>query len=264
MVSEPTTAPEVSLPPALVDALVRMCSRQTVLVASDFDGVLAPFVDDPAAARPLPGSVEVLDDLAALPDTHVAVVSGRDVETLTRLTGLDPDGPVTRIGSHGAHSSRNVAAHPLTPEQEELLTRVTADLEELMGTYPDVRLEHKPTSTVLHTRGGDTMEAESAVEDAYEVARRHAGVTVLSGKDVVELLVVPADKGSALMALAGDVGADAVLYLGDDVTDEYAFEVLGADDVGVKVGDGETAAAHRVHTPEEAVAVLGLVRDLRR
>lgn len=263
MASDPTTA-EVALSGDLREALGRFATRTTILVASDFDGVLAPLVDDPASARPVPGSVDILLELAGLPRTHTAVVSGRDLETLTHLTGLASDGLVTRIGSHGAQSSRSFATSTLTSDEHDLLGRVTTDLEELVGTYQDVRLEHKPTATVIHTRGGDAMEAESAMEDAYEIARRHSGVTVLSGKDVLELSVVPADKGSALRALADEVGADAVLYLGDDVTDEYAFEVLGPDDVGVKVGDGETAAGHRVHTPEEVVAVLGLVRDLRR
>ena len=66
------------------------------------------------------------------------------------------------------------------------------------------------------------------------------------GKDVLELAVTDADKGTALRRLAGELGAAGVLYLGDDVTDEDAFRALGADDVTVKVGDGETAARHRV------------------
>ena len=262
MASDPTT-PEVALAGDLREALERFSARTTILVASDFDGVLAPLVDDPASARPIPGAMDVLIGLASCPRTHSAVVSGRDLETLTHLTGLASDGLVTRIGSHGAQSSRSLATGTLTSDQHDLLGRVTTDLEELVGSHPDVRLEHKPTATVIHTRGGDAMEAESAIEDAYEIARRHSGVTVLSGKDVLELSVVPADKGSALRALADEVGADAILYLGDDVTDEYAFEVLGPHDVGVKVGDGETAADHRVRTPEDAVAVLGLVRGLR-
>jgi trehalose 6-phosphate phosphatase len=252
--SDPTTQ-EVVVAGDLREALERFSTRTTILVASDFDGVLAPLVDDPASARPLPGTMDILRDLAGRPRTHCAVVSGRDLDTLTRLTGLASDGRVTRIGSHGAQSSRNLASATLTSDERDLLGRVTTDLEELVGSYPDVRLEHKPTATVIHTRGGDAMEAESA--------RRHSGVTVLSGKDVLELSVVPADKGSALRALAEEVGADAVLYLGDDVTDEYAFEVLGPRDVGVKVGGGETAADHRVHTPEEAAAVLRTVRELR-
>jgi trehalose 6-phosphate phosphatase len=79
---------------------------------------------------------------------------------------------------------------------------------------------------------------------------------VLHGKQVVEVGVVRADKGTALVALRDEVGADQVAYFGDDVTDEDAFRALGADDVTVKVGDGETAARFRVEHPEDAAEAL--------
>jgi trehalose 6-phosphate phosphatase len=60
------------------------------------------------------------------------------------------------------------------------------------------------------------------------------------------------------------VGADAVLYFGDDVTDEHAFEVMRGHDVSVKVGGGETAARHRVETSEQVAEALRLLVSLRR
>jgi trehalose 6-phosphate phosphatase len=72
--------------------------------------------------------------------------------------------------------------------------------------------------------------------------------------------VVTADKGTALLALKEEVGASAVLYFGDDVTDEHVFEVLGPADLGVKVGEGETAARLRLDSPEDVAEAL---RDLR-
>jgi trehalose 6-phosphate phosphatase len=72
---------------------------------------------------------------------------------------------------------------------------------------------------------------------------------------VLELAVTDADKGSALVRLAGELGATAVLYLGDDVTDEDAFRAL-TDAVTVKVGDGDTAARHRVADLAGVQAVL--------
>jgi trehalose 6-phosphate phosphatase len=79
---------------------------------------------------------------------------------------------------------------------------------------------------------------------------------------VLELAVTDADKGSALLRLRGELGAAGVLYLGDDVTDEDAFRALGDDDVTVKVGEGDTAAQHRVPDPEGALAALRRLADL--
>jgi trehalose 6-phosphate phosphatase len=82
------------------------------------------------------------------------------------------------------------------------------------------------------------------------------------GKDVLELAVTDADKGSALLRLAGELGAAATVYLGDDLTDEDGFRALGPADVTVKIGDGETAARHRVPDPAGALAVLERLADL--
>ncbi len=86
------------------------------------------------------------------------------------------------------------------------------------------------------------------------------GAHVTRGKQVVEAAVTQTSKGRAIALLraAGDVER-AVLYLGDDVTDETVFTTLRPGDVGIKVGDGETAAAHRVADPH---AVRSLLQSL--
>lgn len=255
--------PSPDLPSDLLAALEQLAATPRVLVASDFDGVLAPLVLDPMQSRALPGTIEALEGLADLPDTHAAVVSGRDLDTLTSLTGLS-DSAVTRIGTHGAQTSRATATD-LTPEQQETLERVTRELEALSEGRPQgVYLETKPSAVVLHTRRMTDRAAADEVEAAaLEVTTRHTGVHVLHGKQVVEVGVVSADKGSALLALRDEVGATAVAYFGDDVTDEDAFRALGPDDVTVKVGEGETAARFRVAHPEDAAAALIRLFGLR-
>jgi trehalose-phosphatase len=245
----------VSLPDELYAALVTFAARSRVLLGVDFDGTLAPFVTDPMQARATPGSIEALRSAAALPGVTTAVVSGRDVATLALLTGVGADDSIVLIGSHGAESSN--ADWTESPESEAdsalddaaaaRLTAVTADLEDVVRAHPPVRIEHKATAVALHTRGVDPGVAASAARAAREVGTRHTGVHVLPGKDVVELSVVQTSKGVALRALAAARGVEATAYLGDDVTDERAFEVLTSDgDVTIKVGDGETAARHRV------------------
>lgn len=253
----------MTLTPALTAAIDEFAVAPTVLVASDFDGVLAPLVHDPMASRALPGTIESLEGLAALPSTYAAVVSGRDLETLTLLTGLG-DSAVTRIGSHGAETS-SIGTDGLTADQQLALHRVTDDLKDLCGSLPPgAGLEFKPTAVVLHTRRmADASAAREAEAAALEVTTRHTGLHVLHGKHVVEVSVVRADKGSALVALRDEVGADVVAYFGDDVTDEDAFRALGPDDLTVKVGPGETAARFRVDSPEDAAEALRLVFERR-
>ncbi len=250
----------------LAGAIAALAAQRRVLVASDFDGVLAPFVMDPMAARPLPGTLDDLRALAALPRTSSAVVSGRDLDTLTALTGLE-DSDVVRIGSHGAESSLAAdphAADHLDAGQRATLDSLTRELTVVTSAHPGSRIEHKPSAVVLHTRGLHDDDASAAEAAALEVAGRHTGITVLHGKHVVEVSVVAADKGTALMALKQRLGATGVAYLGDDVTDEHAFVVMGAGDVSVKVGTGATAARHRVAGPEQAAEVLHALLAARR
>ncbi len=251
------------LPSELATAIELFAAAPTVLVASDFDGVLAPLVLDPMASRPLPGTIESLEGLAALPSTYAAVVSGRDLETLTQLTGL-AGSIVTRIGSHGGQSSAAGAAAALTDDQRADIDALTEELDRVAAAHPGAVLEHKPAAVVLHTRRmADESTARDAEAAALEVTTRHTGLHVLHGKHVVEVSVVRADKGSALLALRDEVGADAVAYFGDDVTDEDAFRALGPDDVTVKVGPGETAARFRVESVEGAAAALRQVFEQR-
>jgi trehalose 6-phosphate phosphatase len=252
----------MGLEPSLLAALEAFAEVSPQLVATDFDGVLAPLVLDPMDSAPLPGTIESLRGLAALPVTHAAVVSGRDLETLTRLTGL-AGSAVTRIGSHGGESSDGTGA-ALNDAQRQVLEALEDDLRELTAAHTGARLEVKPAAVVLHTRGMADAAAHAAEAAALEVAGRHTDLHVLHGKHVVELSVVHADKGTALLALRHAVGATALAYFGDDVTDEDVFTVLGKRDIGVKVGPGETAARFRVATPEDAAEALALLLDLRR
>ena len=253
----------MTLPAELAAAIGEFVSAPTVLVASDFDGVLAPLVLDPMASRALPGTIESLRGLAALTATYAAVVSGRDLETLTQLTGLS-DSDVTRIGSHGGESSAAGAAVALADDLRADLDALTAELDDVAAAHPGAALEHKPAAVVLHTRRmADESAAREAEAAALEVTARHTGLHVLHGKHVVEASVVRADKGSALVALRDEVGADVVAYFGDDVTDEDAFRALGPDDLTIKVGPGETAARFRVGSLEDAAEALRLVFERR-
>lgn len=253
-----TDAPR-ELPADLEAALERAAGADRLLVASDFDGTLAPFVLDPMEARALAGTLDDLIALAGMERTDAAIVSGRDLEVLKDLTNFSGDF-VTLIGSHGGESSRSGAASMV---DRQTLAHLVAEIEQsVIDQAPQVRLEYKPSSIVLHTRGLPDQDVDAAHAIAHRAAERD-GVRLLRGKSVVELTVATADKGTAIRALADEVGASMVVYLGDDVTDEHAFAALGEEDLGIKVGEGSTAAAYRVQTCEDVASVLRTLREVR-
>jgi trehalose 6-phosphate phosphatase len=129
-----------------------------------------------------------------------------------------------------------------------------------------VRLEYKPSAVVLHTRGVDPSVAEAATAATLQVGERYPGVHVMPGKNVVELTVLAANKGSAVLTLARATRSEATLYVGDDVTDERAFAALNpaSGDLTVKVGDGQSVATQRVPDPRSVVELLEVFVDQRR
>lgn len=247
--------------PALHAALGQLARSPRLLVSSDYDGVLAPIVADPAAARPLPGAISALRQLAELPGTAVALISGRSRADLAERSGLSGEsGEVRLVGGHGAELAEGLH---LTAEQAALHQRLARALAELVARHQGVWLESKPASLVVHTRPATPEVATAARSAAMAGPGSWPGVTAGTGKEVVELSVVPTDKGTALTTLRKQTAADAVVFLGDDVTDENAFAVLGDGDVGVKVGEGPTRARFRVPDPPAALRVLELLLAAR-
>ena len=246
----------MSAPPAdLGAALAALAARRPLLVASDYDGVLAPLADVPSEASPEPGTAEALERLSAVPGVTVALVSGRGLDDLRTTSGFTGD--LRWIGSHGAEFDG-----PLTGDLAGRRDELVARLEPLVTGTPGARLEIKPASVAVHVRQVPDRPAAAVLLEQAARAAADPSLTKKPGKDVFEVAVTDADKGSAVRRLAAEIGAQGVVYLGDDVTDEDVFRVLGGDDVGVKVGAGETAAAHRVPDPPAVRALLEQLADL--
>ncbi|UFU07205.1 trehalose-phosphatase [Ruania halotolerans] len=257
----PDGVPSVS-DDALAVALRTFAEHPQLLVALDFDGCLAPFVQDPADARPLPEASAALEELAAADSVQVALVSGRPVEELQQLSSPPPG--TWLVGSHGAEQGEvdetgrlHLLPFSLTEDQAGLLADVTAAVGQIAAAYPGAWVEHKPAAAVLHTRGLEPDVADRALAEALTGPGSMDQVWAMRGNQVTEISVVNVSKGAAVTALRERLGVRAaVLYAGDDVTDETALAVLGHGDVGIKVGPAETVAQYRV--PDEAALAAAL------
>jgi len=252
------------LPADVTAAIAEVSETERLLVATDFDGCLAPIVDDPATARALPESMEALRALTVTPGTVVAVVSGRGLADLSNLLG--PVERVHLVGSHGAETSaedREDAA-VLSTEDARRLGRLRLELQQITAEYRGVRLELKPTGIAVHLRGMHPSDAAAITTQIEENPATWPGVHLLRGKMVLELTVVTTNKGRALKALMKANHCTATVFIGDDITDENAFGVLSGDDVGIKVGSGRTAADVRIADPSRVADVLHVLADNRR
>jgi trehalose 6-phosphate phosphatase len=129
--------------------------------------------------------------------------------------------------------------------------------------YPGATVETKPISVAFHVRNAAPEHAQQALDEALN-AVRDWDIHVTEGKAVREFAVIDTDKGAALEQLREQLEADAVVFFGDDVTDEKGFARLANGDIGVKVGPGETRARYRVDSPDDVATALTYLLHARQ
>jgi trehalose 6-phosphate phosphatase len=224
----------------------------------DFDGTLSEIVDDPDSARPVAGAVEALQKLAA--QCPVAVLSGRDLADVTKRVGLPG---IWYAGSHGfeltapdgTHHQNDAAAAAIP-----VLERAAAELRDRLGPIPGVRVEHKRFGVAVHYRNA-ARDRVGEVAATVRAAGRRDGLRVTTGREVIELRPnVDWDKGKTLrwvidhLREAQSGGPLMPIYVGDDITDEDAFDAVRQDGIPILVrhnedGDRATAALFVLDSP---------------
>lgn len=251
------------LPAGLHEAIMRLAATGHLLVALDFDGTMAPIVSHAQDARPLPRSAAAFTALSSLESTTTALISGRALASLREVAA--PPAPTLLVGSHGAETwlGPNSPALKLTGAQQQDLALARTVVEEATQRFPGTMAEHKPAGVVLHYRLASSENARSAVEHLDKALEGRPGIHLSSGKMVREISVVRADKGQSLSALRSITGATATFFAGDDTTDEHALAVLRPGDLGLKVGNGPTAATYRIAAPTQLPKVLELLLAAR-
>ncbi|ACL64564.1 HAD-superfamily hydrolase, subfamily IIB [Anaeromyxobacter dehalogenans 2CP-1] len=239
---------------AALDRFLGEGARRPVLLAFDYDGVLAPIVKDPAGARMRPSTRTLLARVAGL--YPVAVVSGRAWRDTHRFVG---DVVPTVVGNHGFE-----LGHPV-PVPARVLRTVRGwrrQLEAALEGVPGVHFEDKRSTLAIHY--GLTRSWRRSEHAVYEAANQLAGTRLIPGKKVLNVL--PHDfpsKGDAVRALLARLGCDAALYAGDDVTDEDAFAVGEPLVFGVHVGSGRTLAPWCLRAQEDVDALLERLVEAR-
>jgi trehalose 6-phosphate phosphatase len=199
------------------------------LIALDFDGTLAPIVNEPSAARPYRGVLPALRRLATGVGT-LAIITGRPAPAAVELGGFAGIPELIVIGHYGWErwEDGKLTSPPPPPEVAQARARLPGVLAQA-GAADGTWVEDKGHALVVHTRRAADPEAALA-----QLARPLADLASQTGLDsqpgrlVIELRPRGVDKGTAITALAAERDPAAVLFAGDDLGDIPAFEAVHA------------------------------------
>lgn len=230
-----------------------------LLLGLDFDGTLAPIVSDPDDARINGRAKSLVGTLSDHPQVTVAIISGRSLDDL--LDRVSIDGPLY-AGNHGleltdGHTRRT---HPIAQARIEAIAEITEELRTRLAGDPGVMVEHKGLTATVHFRQAVRPgRVASTVETV--VAQSDADVEVTNGRAIREIRpALEWGKDSAMQLFQSLVpDGHRPMYIGDDITDEEAFDAIEDEGVAVRVGAETgpgTAATHQVPNQEQVPDVL--------
>ncbi|MFN2441450.1 MAG: trehalose-phosphatase [Thermoanaerobaculia bacterium] len=188
-----------------------------LLLASDFDGTLASIQRDPEAVRIDPRALDFLRRAQTNDRVVVALISGRDCDDLrSRAEGLE----VWYSGSHG-HEIVSPDGTKVRGAEPWRGSPPKSWIEE--AERAGIRLERKRFGLAAHWRGASGVDAGHPLVQAFERWAEGEGLEIIRGRAVAEASVGGASKQEVLRWLADHLGAERVIYAGDDLTD---FEAL--------------------------------------
>ncbi len=224
----------------------------------DFDGTLSEIVKDPDSARLVDGAAEALTSLST--SCPVAILSGRDLADVRERIGLPG---LWYAGSHGFELTGPDGEHHENAEAAQsipVLAQAAAALADQLGGIPGVVVEHKRFGVAVHYRNA-ARDRVGEVAAAVRSAGQRTALRVTTGREVIELRPdVDWDKGKTLRWVLDYIrdneggGTLLPIYLGDDITDEDAFDAVAGDGVAILVrhsddGDRATAARYALDDP---------------
>ncbi|MFC7267103.1 trehalose-phosphatase [Streptomyces lutosisoli] len=254
-----------------LDAILARPAR--AVIALDFDGTLAPIVPDPEQARAHPAAVPALAALAPKV-ASVAVVTGRPAGVAVRhggFAGVPGLEHLVVLGHYGAERWDAVSGTVNAPAPHPGVAAVRAELPgclDRIGAWQGTWIEEKGRAVAVHTRRASDPQAafEALREPLTDLATRH-GLIVEPGRMVLELRPPGMDKGVALLEYVREIGAESVLYAGDDLGDLPAFaavDKLRSDGIpGLLVCSGSSEVAELADRADLVVdGPAGVVRLL--
>jgi alpha,alpha-trehalase len=267
---EPTMVADVPLVWDRQEEIRQRLAHKAPAVFLDYDGTLTPIVEDHNKATLSDDMRRAVAELAR--HYTVGIISGRDLQNLRNLVGLDP---LLYAGSHGFEIAGPEGWHETLQHGNEFLPeldRAESELRDRLAEVEGHSVERKRFAIAVHYRRARPADVQKIEEVVDQVLAGHPRLRKAHGKKIFELQPeTDWDKGRALCWLLERLGLDrpvfVPLYIGDDVTDEDAFRALRERGLGIVMRDDEdrpTAARYALEDTGDVQRFLGWLVELER
>lgn len=246
----------------------RIHSAPEIALFLDYDGTITPIRNTPNEAILAPDTTHLLQRLIQLPNMRVTIVTGRSMEDIRRLIPFENIG---FIANHGFHILQDGTEwiHPDAVSSCQTLHQLHAILQNALKQFQKAYLEDKQFTLSIHYRNVYIQEEPTFKEIARKtVCAFDPRLVITEGKEVLEVRP-PVDwgKGRAVMEILKTSQHSAhslQMYIGDDITDEDAFQVIQPSGITIHVGKtSRTHAQYYVTDVDEVLQILKIIITLR-
>jgi trehalose 6-phosphate phosphatase len=247
----------------LDDVLERLHAAPAIWLGTDFDGTLVPHAANPGDVALDPAVRGLLRELGTGPRSRAAVVTGRSLADIRRLVSVNE---IAYAGNHGLEIQANGLDHrdAAAVLAREPLERAALRLAEALAGLPGVTVQDKRLTLAVDYFASPAAARRTAVNAIDDTMSGAPGLFARHGVHGSEVRPVGAGhKGTAALRLREHQSGPHALpvFLGDELTDEDAFQAL-PDGITIRVGDPRpTAARYHVATPRDVAAFLRRLRD---
>jgi trehalose 6-phosphate synthase/phosphatase len=223
----------------------------------DYDGTLMPFFKNPADAKPTQRVIDIVKKLTADAQNTIAIISGRDKETLSKWFD---DTPVNLIAEHGVWIKR-VGEQWMMPNavSNKWMETIRPVLENFVDRTPGTFIETKNFSLVWHYRKSEPEQGEKRafeLKDELTNLISNMNIEIMEGNKVIEVKSGGVNKGLASLQFLGDNQPSFIMAIGDDYTDEFMFRELPSNAITIKVGLTRTNATYKTESVESVLNLL--------
>jgi len=233
-----------------------------LVMCIDYDGTLAPIVEDPRDASMVSGNRQRLETLAKNPDITVAIVSGRSLWDLRQRVQITQ---IWYAGNHGLEVDDG-NGREIMPEgrrAEPGLETALESLRETLSEVPNCYIEDKGLTATVHYRQVPESDVPTVVESVESVVETTTDLRCCQGKEIIEIRPdVSRGKDRVVDRLRSDQPEALLFFIGDDRSDEDGFSAIDGDGYGILVGDRvDSAASVRVANPKDVTRLLDWIAD---